>query len=113
MLFCWCTADVNGYSAKPLSKVDPGQKVWIKAPSDVSHEGLVLRYDAFPNSVLVQSGGAIYRRNRKHVFPLADESDACPVPLTGNDPDTTVSNDCVALCDDNPRFLIQRLISAR
>jgi len=34
-------------------------------------------------------------------LPLSDKSDACPVPLTGNDPDTTVSNDCVALCDDN------------
>ena len=89
------------HRARPLPKLDPGQKVWIKAPSDVGREGLVLKYDAFPNSVLVQSGGAIYRRNRKHVFPLSDETDACLVPLTGNDPDTTVSNDCAALCDDN------------
>jgi len=48
------------HRAKPLAKLDPGQKVWIKAPSDVGREGLVLKYDAFPNSVLVQSGGGVY-----------------------------------------------------
>jgi len=89
------------HHAKPLSKLDPGQKVWIKAANDVGREGLVLKYDAYPNGVLVQSQGAIYCRDRKHIFPLSDESNAYLVPLTGNDPYTAVSNDCIALCDDN------------
>jgi len=62
------------HCAQPLIRLDPRQKVWIKAPDDVGHEGIVVEYDHNPNSVLMRPQGRALRRNRKHIFPLSPES---------------------------------------
>jgi len=64
-------------------------------------KGTIIKYDSCPNSILVLSQGRIYRRNRKHVSPLSTQTNANPVIITGCDPDTAVSSDCVAFRDDN------------
>ena len=57
----------NKYSAKQLSTLKPGQRVWVNAPSDIGREGVVLRADNKPDSYWVQVELSEIRRNRKHV----------------------------------------------
>ena len=88
------------HRAKPLSELNPGQIVWIKAPNDMPRKGTVVKYGACPNSVLGSSQRRIYRRNPKQIFPLSIETNANPITITGHDPDTAVSSDCVAFRDN-------------
>jgi len=81
------------YLAKPLSELIPGQKVLMKAPNDVGCEGIVLKYDTSPNSVLVQCQDRTYRRNRKHLFPLSPVTNVNPASITEYDPCDAVSSE--------------------
>lgn len=65
------------YRAKPLPVLTPGHKVWVKAPTDIGCEGLVLEADKLPNSFWVRVGDRTIRRNRKHLFLLNNESPDC------------------------------------
>ena len=51
-----------------LPELVEGQRVWVKAPSDVGREGIVVRKDNNPRSWWVQVGDSEVRHNRKHLF---------------------------------------------
>jgi transposase InsO family protein len=59
-----------------LPPLQPGQRVWVNAPSDVGKEGVVVRADSNPESYWVQVGVSEIRRNRKHLFVLHGCSDS-------------------------------------
>lgn len=61
------------YRASNLPELKPGQRVYVKAPTDVGAEGVVLRKDKFPESYWVNVGLSEIRRNRKHLFMLNTE----------------------------------------
>ena len=63
------------FSAKSLPVLKPGQQVWVKSPTDIGKEGVVLRADDSPESYWVQLGQSEVRRNRKHLFILYGDSD--------------------------------------
>jgi len=60
------------YRARPLPKLEPGDKVWIKSPTDKGCNGTVLREDPSPDSFWVKMGSSEVCRNRKHLFLLHD-----------------------------------------
>ena len=62
------------YRAKQLPELKPGDRVWVKAPSDLGSEGVVDRLDHNPNSYWVMVGAKVVRRNRKHLFLLCGDS---------------------------------------
>ena len=62
------------YRAKQLPELKPGDRVWVKAPSDLGSEGVVDRRDHNPNSYWVMVGAKVVRRNRKHLFLLCGDS---------------------------------------
>jgi len=61
------------FRAKPLSRLEPGQRVCVNAPTEVGREGVVIRADSNPESYWVRVGQSELRRNRKHLFVLHDE----------------------------------------
>ena len=61
------------YRAKRLPGLEPGDRVWVKAPTDRGREGTVLRADDNPDSVWVTVEGRDLRRNRKHLFTWRTE----------------------------------------
>ena len=63
------------YHAKYLSELLPGQRVWVKSPTDKGAEGIVLYKDQNPHSYWVKVGESHVRRNRKHLFLLNDRFD--------------------------------------
>jgi len=60
------------YRARPLPKLEPGDQVWVKFPTDKGCNGTVLKEDPSPNSFWVNMGSSEVRRNRKHLFLLHD-----------------------------------------
>ena len=59
------------HRAKTLPVLSPGDRVWVKSPSDKGEEGFVVRLDSNPESYWVSIGSREIRRNRKHLFLLA------------------------------------------
>jgi hypothetical protein len=66
----------NKYNASELPKLEPGDKVWVKAPTDPGAEGIVRRKHSTPDSYWVSLGDSDseVRRNRKHLRLLQPES---------------------------------------
>ena len=58
------------HRAKCLPELTPGDRVWVKSPSDRGMEGIVDRKCDAPHSYWVKSGCSEVRRNRKHLFLL-------------------------------------------
>ena len=57
-----------------MSELEPGQVVYVKAPTDVGTQGVVIRKDKNPDSYWVKVGQSEIRRNRKHLFLLNSDS---------------------------------------
>ena len=55
-----------------MPELKPGDRVWVKATSDLGSEGVVDRLDHNPNSYWVMVGAKVVKRNRKHLFLLLD-----------------------------------------
>ena len=53
-----------------LPELEPGQVVYVKAPTDTGAAGTVVRRDSTPESYWIRVGSGEIRRNRKHLFPL-------------------------------------------
>lgn len=62
------------YRVKQLPSLNPGEIVWVKAPTDKGSMGSVIRKDPLPNSYWVKVNDSEIRRNRKHLFQLFHES---------------------------------------
>ena len=62
------------YRVAVLPKLEPGQIVYVNAPSDSGTRGIVLREDTSPDSYWVRVGQSEIRRNRKHLFLLHPDS---------------------------------------
>jgi len=60
------------YRARPLPKLEPGEKVWVKSPTNNVCNGTVLKEDPSPDSFWVKMGRSEVRRIRKHLFLLHD-----------------------------------------
>jgi len=60
------------YRARPLPKLEPGDKVWVKSPTDKGCNGTVLRKDPSPDSFWVKIGSSEVSRNRKYFTLLHD-----------------------------------------
>lgn len=58
------------FKAKRLPELIVGQRVWMKAPTEVGREAVVVRKDKHPDSYWVAVDMSEYRRNRKHLFSL-------------------------------------------
>ena len=63
------------HNARVLPPLEIGQKVWIKSPSDIGAEGIVVRKDENPHSYWINRGDNTIRRNRKHLFELPTENE--------------------------------------
>ncbi|XP_067936936.1 uncharacterized protein [Watersipora subatra] len=61
------------YRVSLLSKLSPGQTVFVRAPTDPRAKCVVLREDNSPDSYWVRVGQSEIRRNRKHLFVLHPE----------------------------------------
>ena len=74
------------HHAKYLPELEPGQMVWVKAPTDPGREGVVEhKDDLHPESYWVVVGDSVLRRNRKHLYVLQEipqkEEDDSILPL--------------------------------
>ena len=58
-----------------LPELVAGQRVCVKAPSDVGREGVIVRKDNNPCSWWVQVGDSVVRCNRKHLFVLDHQNE--------------------------------------
>ena len=65
------------YRTQVLPELEPGDKVWVKAPTDIGAEGIVVGVHNTPESYWVRVGNSEIRRNRKHLRLL--EPDITPV----------------------------------
>jgi hypothetical protein len=72
------------HRAKVLSELVEGERVWIKAPTDLGKEGVVSRKDTHPDSYWVKVGDSEIRRNRKHLFLLEGSSTEAGAPEGGS-----------------------------
>ena len=72
------------HRAKALSELVEGERVWIKAPTDLGKEGVVSRKDTHPDSYWVKVGDSEIRRNRKHLFLLEGSSTEAGAPEGGS-----------------------------
>ena len=79
------------YNTRALPELEPGDRVWVKAPSDHGAEGVIVGAHATPESYWVKIGNSEIRRNRKHLKllepdliliaseePLAEECETDP-----------------------------------
>ena len=82
------------HKAYMLPVLQPGQLVYVKAPTDVGAEGIVLRKDSAPESYWVRVGLSEVRRNRKHLFLLNSDTE-----LSDSD-GTTWYDDARHIADD-------------
>ena len=62
------------YNTRVLPVLEPGDRVWVKAPSDPGAEGMVVRKHTTPESYWVKVGISEIRRNRKHLRLLEPEN---------------------------------------
>ena len=62
------------YNSRVLPVLEPGDRVWVKAPSDPGAEGTVVRKHTTPESYWVKVGISEIRRNRKHLRLLEPEN---------------------------------------
>jgi len=76
------------HRAKELQELEPGDTVWVEAPTDSGAEGIILGKHNTPDSYCVKVGFSEIRRNRKHlrllptILPEAKESD---IPTTSKE----------------------------
>ena len=61
------------YRCSELPVLQPGQTVFVKAPTDVGSYGVVVRNDKSPHSYWVRLGDSEIRRNRKHLYLLHND----------------------------------------
>ena len=79
------------HNAKFLPELLPGQRVWVKSPSDLGSEGIVDSKAQDPQSYWVRVNNSLLRRNRKHLFLLehshsnSSQDDEHIVPLSLED----------------------------
>ena len=60
------------YRVSKLPVLQPGQAVYVNAPTDIGSKGVVVRKDNSVDSYWVKVGNSEIRRNRKHLFALCD-----------------------------------------
>ena len=63
------------YHAKYLPELQPGQLVWVKAPTDKGQNGIIHSKDKHPHSYWVLVGDSLVRRTRTHLFLLQEHQD--------------------------------------
>ena len=66
------------HRAKHLCELKPGDKVWVMSPVDKGEEGEVVAEHGSPRSYWVRVGNSVLRRNRKHLFLLAQNRCSSP-----------------------------------
>lgn len=61
-------------SSRPLQPLLEGEVVRMQTPRGYDHMGTVGKICEEPRSYIIQSGGKDYRRNRRHLLPVAERS---------------------------------------
>uniref|UniRef100_A0A8C5HEF5 Gypsy retrotransposon integrase-like protein 1 n=1 Tax=Gouania willdenowi TaxID=441366 RepID=A0A8C5HEF5_GOUWI len=59
-------------SSRPLTPLSPGQVVRMQTPKGYDNLGIVKETCKEPRSYIVESNGVKYRRNRRHILPVAE-----------------------------------------
>ena len=100
------------HRAKLLPELEIGARVWVKSPTDLGEEALVVKKDSNPESYWVKVDNKIIRRNRKHLYlldGLRSGDGTTPVPNGGKQSDIggSDSSDFSCLLDvrDNTNLL--------
>uniref|UniRef100_A0A3B3Q848 Integrase catalytic domain-containing protein n=1 Tax=Paramormyrops kingsleyae TaxID=1676925 RepID=A0A3B3Q848_9TELE len=92
-------------SSCPLPPLTEGQVVRMQTPKGYNHLGTVKKVNKEPRSYTVQCNGRTYRRNRRHILPVAEPP---PPQLTPEDIDsqhtTTCAQDCTSPAPHSPQI---------
>jgi len=100
------------YRTKKLPDLQPNDLVWVNSLTDLGKQGVVVRKDTTPESYWVQVDSKVIRRNRKHLFLLAnpgsknssgsiDDSRGCLIDVTSNNSNETNSSSSSSDCNSS------------
>lgn len=78
-------------SSHPLQPLTEGQVVRMQTPKGFDQLGIVKEESKEPRSYIIQSNGTTYRRNRRHILPVAEQ----PPQLQTEDQDSYTSHHTV------------------